>query len=517
MTLSFRCAGLVSTLGVLTACGGGSKNPAPASKFDKEALLDPQSCESCHPGQYEEWSGSMHAYSSVDPVFVAMNARGQEETDGRLGTFCVNCHAPMALREGMTSDGLNLDELESKYLGVTCYFCHSVEKVEGVHNNPLVLSDDATLHGPFDDPLANPTHESAYSRHFDPKEPAAAALCGSCHDVMLTEDLNGHEVRLERTYDEWQDTLFARPYDEGGVGCNACHMPYSPRRTHGTEIAGAPERRSARHDFEGVDLALVRFPNRERQRLLAERLLASSLLAEICVAETGAIEVTLENSGSGHNWPSGASHDREAWLELRAFSADDDEPLFETVPPESQDENAVRVVLRDHVVDGDGKPAHMFWDVAELADSTTLPGVATRDPLDPEYHRERRVWTFNQDSASLSPIDRVTLTVRIRPIGLSILEDLVDSGHLDASYVEAMPVLDLLPNRCHDDELVNAYPDILVGSQAACDDAEVSDHTLVWRDSEANEANRAFRVSRVTGVPARCLSHPTYVSVPTSQ
>jgi hypothetical protein len=379
-----------------------------------------------------------------------------------------------------------------------------------------LLANDTTLRGPFDDAIETPAHDTAYSRHFDPTRPESAALCGSCHDVTLTQDLNGHQVRLERTYAEWQTTLFARPYSQGGVGCNACHMPYSPRRTRGAEIDAAPERRSARHDFEGVDLALDDFPNRERQELLVERFLASTLLAEICVSETGAIEVTLENAGSGHNWPSGASHDREAWLEVRAFAAGEQEPLFETVAPEHENDDAERVVLRDFVVDEEGDPAHMFWDVAELAESTTLPGVATRDPLDPLYHRERRVWTFNQEAVSLQPIERVTLTVRIRPIGLAVLDDLVDSDHLDRAFLAAMPVLDVLPNRCYSDRLIEEYPDILAASRAACEDPEVSDHTLVWRASDANDANRAFRLTRVDDVPARCLSHPTYVSVPTS-
>ncbi|HEY1909129.1 MAG TPA: multiheme c-type cytochrome, partial [Myxococcaceae bacterium] len=52
-------------------------------------LLDPAVCQSCHPDQYSEWAGSMHAYSTKDPVFRAMNARGQRETDGGLGSFCV--------------------------------------------------------------------------------------------------------------------------------------------------------------------------------------------------------------------------------------------------------------------------------------------------------------------------------------------------------------------------------------------------------------------------------------------
>ncbi len=505
---------LLLAASLTAACGSGPSEPPPPVA-NRETLLDPQSCHACHPGQYDEWAGSMHAYSSDDPVFLAMNARGQEETKGQLGQFCLNCHAPMAVREGVSEDGLNLPELGREYRGVTCYFCHNVERIEGLHNNPLILANDTTMRGPFSGAARNSAHTSMDSPHFDSARNESSELCGTCHDVTLPEALVGHEVKLERTYAEWQDSLFAGPHAQGGVGCVDCHMPDSPRRTRSAETSGAPERRSTRHDLEGVDLALVDFPNQERQRLLVERLLASTLLAEICVSETGVIEVTLENAGAGHHWPSGASHDREAWLAIEAFAKDQSEPVFHTVAPESADLDADRVVLKDHVVDADGNAAHMFWDVAEVESSTTLPSVATRDALDPEYHRERRIFTFNTNRSSAQELDRVTLTVRIRPIGGPILEDLVQSGHLDESTAQAMPVIDLTPDRCYDSALVERYPDILT-SRSNCTGSDGDDNTLVWRDSEANESNRTFRVSRVDGAPARCLSHPTYVSVPST-
>ena len=61
-----------------------------------------------------------------------MNQRGQRETEGALGDFCVSCHAPMAVREGLTTDGSNLDELPDYAKGVTCFFCHTAEAVEGL-------------------------------------------------------------------------------------------------------------------------------------------------------------------------------------------------------------------------------------------------------------------------------------------------------------------------------------------------------------------------------------------------
>src|SRR4026209_175105 len=130
------CTLLTTTL--LSACA--EKDPEPESRYlSREALLNPETCRDCDSAHYQEWAGSMHAYASLDPVFLAMNRRGQEETDGELGSFCVGCHAPLALRGGGEGRGLNLDEVPQHLQGVTCYFCHDVEGVDGSHNNPLRL------------------------------------------------------------------------------------------------------------------------------------------------------------------------------------------------------------------------------------------------------------------------------------------------------------------------------------------------------------------------------------------
>src|SRR5262245_46081180 len=114
--------------GVLSACGDNEPR-----HLSRQELLDPETCRACHPDHYRDWSGSMHAYASEDPIFLAMNRRGQRE--GAIGEFCVKCHAPMAVAEGATRDGLNLAELPRKLRGVTCYFCHTVDSVDGTHNN----------------------------------------------------------------------------------------------------------------------------------------------------------------------------------------------------------------------------------------------------------------------------------------------------------------------------------------------------------------------------------------------
>jgi hypothetical protein len=457
----------------------------------------------------------MHAYAAEDPVFLAMNRRGQEETAGRLGTFCVNCHAPLAVRDGLIDDGLGVEDLPENTAGVTCYFCHSVDSVDGEHNNPLELADDRIMRGPLADPAPTSAHGSRYSSLLDGRHQDSAKMCGACHDVRLTEEIGAVPFDLERTYAEWKTSLFNRPTSEGGVTCNGCHMPVSAERTTTAETRRAPKRLSRRHDFEGVDLALTPFFGRDRQRLLVEQFLASSLLAELCVSETGRVQMTLENVGSGHSWPSGATHDREPWVELRAYREGSSEPLFETVAPELAGEGAESIVLNDTVLDQDGEPAHMFWEAAQLGKSSTIAGVATRDPLSPDFHRERRIWEFDADPQRTFDISRVTLLVRVRPIGLAILADLVASGHLESEVLSAMPVIDVLPERCVDDSLRERFPALAVGSER-CDDADPDRaFTLVWTRAEAERTSTRSRRTSLDGAPAACVAHPTYVAVPT--
>lgn len=539
------------TLCGLTACKGSPSQQVPSiddgettgETLSRDALLDPKACRSCHPGQYEEWAGSMHAYASRDPVFLAMNARGQEETGGKLGTFCVNCHAPMAVAEGLTTDGSNLSQLPDAYQGVTCYFCHNVEAVEGTHNNPLRLANDTVLRGPFKDPVSNTAHASAYSRFMDKDDSASARMCGACHDVVVDAHVRADgmneipEVALERTFLEWQETMFNRDVATGGLTCNGCHMPVSPIRTASAVGGAFPKRSSRRHDFEGVDVALVPFPGRERQRLVTQQFLDSSLLAEVCVSRDGLVAITLENS-SGHHWPSGATFDRLAWLEVQAF--DTHGLIFQTFDPEasvslaagrdsglgaSLDSGAAATpesdsevvtapapTLTESIAKANGQPAHFFWEAARITSSTALPGVLTRDPLSPDYHRERRTWTLDTQQTLPNSIVEVRLTVNLRPIKLEVLEDLVSTGHLSAEIAARMGTFSLLPQRCHTSDEVASHPDVLIGANTNCDPADpVHATTLTWRREQTVMGNRDVRETVLQGAPAVCLAHPTYI------
>ena len=148
----------------------------------------------------------------------------------------------MAVRLGLTTDGLNLPDLPQHLKGVTCYFCHTVEKVEDVHNNPLVLAGDGVMRGGIKDPKENPAHKGMHSDYLDRTNRKSAYMCGSCHDVF-----NFPGLRIEEAYTEYQSS----PSKAMGQRCQDCHMGKYPGRfvegdnyDHGPAayIGGKPER-----------------------------------------------------------------------------------------------------------------------------------------------------------------------------------------------------------------------------------------------------------------------------------
>lgn len=404
----------------------------PGYDLDAETIRDARECQECHPAHYQEWSGSMHAYAAEDPVFIAMNERGQRETDGELGDFCIKCHAPIAVREGLTTDGLNVAELPVETKGVTCYYCHSVVDVTDTHNAPLTLADDLVLRGGLGDAVENPAHASTYSPLHDRDDLRSAQLCGACHDIVTPLG-----VELERTYQEWRSSLYAGEVPGRQQTCGNCHM----QGYDGTaaDFDGVLFRRVHRHTFAAVDMALTDFPEKEAQAAEIQATLDTTLLSQLEVCQgTGGLNISyiLENVAAGHMFPSGAAQDRRVWAEVVAYQGDeviwstgviaDDEPLLP-----SDDPDLWR--FGDDLYGADGELVHMFWEAHSLESYLLPPPV----PAGTDTHIPR-TWVLGE----LYPT-RVTARVRLRAVGLDVIDSLVASGDLDPQYRDRLPILDL--------------------------------------------------------------------------
>lgn len=406
--------------------------------------MDPATCTGCHQQHVTEWQGSAHAYAGDDPVFVAMNKRGQRETQGALGTFCVNCHAPMAVLDKQTQDGLNLDQLPAFYRGVTCYYCHNVDKVITDHNNGLILANDTKMRGPFSDPVKTNVHTSGYAALLDRDSTESSALCGSCHDIVTP-----HGDLLEATFAEWRASVFSQA--TGGQTCGQCHMQQSLTYQTIAQEPNMPLRRTHSHTFFGVDVPLS--PNslgQQDQINGVQAFLNSSLQSAVCVktVNDGAnFRVILDNVASGHGFTSGATQDRRLWIELIAYK--DDKIIYQTGvvadgnSPDPKTDSDLWL-LGSCARDANGVAAPMFWNAASHT-SNTLPALTTFNTANPNFYKSHVVQRFPRDITQyIQPVpDKVTLRVRLQPMGFDFLDNLVNSGDLDPNIRAAVPTFDI--------------------------------------------------------------------------
>ncbi|HXJ19033.1 MAG TPA: multiheme c-type cytochrome [Polyangia bacterium] len=427
-------------LGATAACGSSSSG----TRLTTSELMDPAACQTCHPTQFQQWSGSMHAYATDDPVFRAMNARAQRESNGTLGTFCVNCHAPVAVRANMT-DGTNLDALPASARGVTCYFCHSITDVTDTHNAPLTLDTKGILYGPFADPVAGTPHGAAYGAFLDGSTADSASACGSCHDIV---NLQGAHV--ERTFAEWQATTLSQL--PNGQSCAQCHMTVTSAPV--STISPTKVRRVRDHTLAAVDLAVAPFPpggdagaagQNDQQQASAQMLLDTTVQETLCLnPATRRLQLTLDNVGaSGHGWPSGATPDRRAWVELTAYQGG--QVIYASgntqavgafpaaLPLEESSPDPDLWLIRDCIYDGAGSPLTLFWQAVTVAKSNQLPGLLIQNVNDPTTYQVHFLREFPSSGTLAALPDHVTVAVHLQAIGDDVLDSLVASDDLDPS------------------------------------------------------------------------------------
>jgi hypothetical protein len=273
-----------------------------------------RACITCHPTHVREWRISNHAYAAVDPVFHAMVRLGQQQTGGRLGQFCVQCHTPPGLALGETPvretpDGFIQDFSrlsEAAKQGVSCDVCHTVTSINEPRNARMVYTPDGTMRSTIRDPKPTAAHLSEYSPLH-----AKSELCGSCHNVT-----NPAGALIEETFDEWASSPMAATKT-----CQTCHMP----EYTGPAAVDGPTRQVHRHTFVGVDVSLLpedEFPGYEELRSLTREMLQQA--AEMTVETrplANSIAIRVKNL-AGHSLPSGATAERQMWLEVLAHNMD---------------------------------------------------------------------------------------------------------------------------------------------------------------------------------------------------
>lgn len=411
-------------------------------------ITSPEYCGSCHQTHYEQWQGSMHAYAIRDPIFLALNKKGIQETNGKLDQFCVQCHAPNASQlgylpviEGDLGSEMPID-LENPLIrhGVQCISCHNIEEVEATQNAKVIFSD-STHFGPFGGEAANQAHPMSGSALFsDPFQ--KNVMCGGCHDFV-----NPNGVRLDSTFSSWYSNDFNDVQNPTKhKTCQDCHMP----EYEGQSTVDSPSKTLHSHYFIGVYQALLPgFPGRPEMAEAAQELL--STCAELDVRYNGidslgdaVIVVSVQNINNGHNLPAGSTADTQVWVHLQVFNEDND-LVFESGMTDENGNLMDGVVGHSLTPDGDpelmlfgqfvygetGSHVNFPWQAHSFTDNLIPPG-------------QRRWRDFPIPAVTLIGDEfRAVATLKYRTFPPFLLRILIEDGYLDPNAIDPIPIIEM--------------------------------------------------------------------------
>jgi len=313
----------------LSSLAGEPKSSEDLAKIRlEEKNFNPASkCGECHVDIYAMWRQSFHSQAMTDATFLGAFQDPRVWERERARAHCIQCHAP-TLHYDPKLD-LSSDVVQE---GVTCDFCHSVQKMAPDNQaKPFVVELGRLKRGPLKD-SQSPVHETRQAELFE-----NGALCGGCHEMS-----NLLNTPVITTYSEWRDGYYGK---KGTAACPDCHMPLSAGTTVTSSLVKT-KRMINLHSFPGG-----------QSRVQLHDALELSLLHETRQYGTMKVKLGLTNSGVGHAIPTGNPL-RKIEVEFRA------EGSFGKLLHEA------KVELAKHFGDKSGKP--VTTDVGILLDATQV-------------------------------------------------------------------------------------------------------------------------------------------------
>ncbi len=182
-----------------------AQGPLPASFSAAEASLDPATCGACHPEQFAQWRGSIHA-AAYSPGLAGQLIEGSLAHPLQVRN-CLSCHAPLGEQQpfDQTLRPNPYFDAALRAQGLACAGCHR----RGHRTFGPPRRADA---GPQADPLPHGGFETR-------DEYLESRFCAECHQFFDDPGVNGKP--LENTFREWERSPQAR----AGRQCQDCHMP----------------------------------------------------------------------------------------------------------------------------------------------------------------------------------------------------------------------------------------------------------------------------------------------------
>ena len=306
----------------LAGYGAAGQSRIPAKPAATAQGYAPTSmCRGCHDRIVEQHLKSSHEMSFTNQTFQAQYQRdllpkAQKDPGlSREARECIACHEPITYA---TKGPLIVapEAVNPAMNGVTCDVCHTMTGYRGArpqNGNYIMAPTDIKL-GPF--------KEESDWHHAYSELQTKSEICAVCHEAV-----NHHGFQIKSTFTEWQESTFAQQ----GVECQDCHMNvdgfltagkprFSSGKAASMTLGSAPDRaRLYTHEFPGA--------HSKTQVEGAIELTIEATPADASQRGMMAINVTIDNSRTGHSMPSGSADLRLLWLEVSARIGDSLEAL----------------------------------------------------------------------------------------------------------------------------------------------------------------------------------------------
>jgi len=274
------------------------------AKFNKVKFEPSTVCVQCHESIVNEWSRSMHSRSREAWYFshkVASERMGMTCNNERNEAVpCQTCHEPGGVYPFGAVIQKNPPAVAATE-GVTCDICHRIIEVKGTGEFSFGPKD--VKRGPYSD-ANSPYHKTVYSPLIESSD-----FCVACHGQL--SNLNG--LTVCDTTRSWRESRYAvKGKDE--KRCQTCHMPsFTGAASIGINAPkDAPKKRTRHsHIFSG--------PNSDPTILTTAATVTQDVKHD--AAGNLLIEVTVTNSGTGHDLPSGLP---ERLITLKVMGKDND-------------------------------------------------------------------------------------------------------------------------------------------------------------------------------------------------
>ena len=281
--------------------GAGAKSPFWPSSSNTNVngiipanfFMDSKLCGECHKDAYEQWSSSMHHFSSFNNRYYARSIEHMQEISGTQGSkWCAGCHDHAVFFNGRfekpIKDQIDTPEAQN---GLGCVSCHSIVHVDSTMGNGGFTIEYPKLHelassrNPYiramDRFLTKVAPEPHRRTFLKPFMKDSSEFCSTCHKVHLDGPVNNYRwLRGFNEYDNWQASGVSGQgarsfyYPEKPSTCAGCHMELVPSNDPGNRNGMVHN-----HRFAAANTAVAHVNNDKTQLAATQGFLKSGFIS----------------------------------------------------------------------------------------------------------------------------------------------------------------------------------------------------------------------------------------------